>query len=173
MAARECYVAMLEMDKQLTTMNIEEQRVDVELMEELQDISLDKEHPDRITCIDMHASPLVQNKLILFLKNNLDLYAWSHKDMSRIDPKIMVHQLNVSPSFPPVQQRKRIFAQEMDKAMAKEVHKLLDAGFIRKVYYSEWLANVVMVKNANRKWRMCVDFTNLNKAYLKDCYPLP
>ena len=85
----------------------------------------------------------------------------------------MVHQLNVSPSFPPVQQRKRIFAQEMDKAMAKEVHKLLDAGFIRKVYYSEWLANVVMVKNANRKWRMCVDFTNLNKAYLKDCYPLP
>ena len=75
MAARECYVAMLEMDKQLTTMNIEEQRVDVELMEELQDVSLDKEHLDRITRIDMQASPLVQNKLILFLKNNLDLYA--------------------------------------------------------------------------------------------------
>ena len=53
MAARECYVAMLEMDKQLTTMNIEEQRVDVELMEELQDVSLDKEHLNKITRIDM------------------------------------------------------------------------------------------------------------------------
>ena len=61
----------------------------------------------------------------------------------------------------------------MDKAIAKKVHKLLDAGFIREVYYFEWFANVVMVKNANRKWRMCVDFTDLNKAYPKDCYPLP
>ena len=65
-----------------------------------------------------------------------------------------------------------VFAQEMDKAIAKKVHKLLDAGFIREVYYSEWFTNVVMVKNANRKWRMCVDFTDLNKAYPKDCYPL-
>ena len=66
-----------------------------------------------------------------------------------------------------------VFAQEMDKAIAKKVHKLLDAGFIREVYYSKWFANVVMVKNANRKWRMCVDFTDLNKTYPKDCYPLP
>ena len=54
----------------------------------------------------------------------------------------------------------------------EEVRKLQDAGFIRKVYYPDWLANVVMVKKANRKWRMCVDFTDLNKACLKDSYPL-
>ena len=54
----------------------------------------------------------------------------------------------------------------------EEVRKLQDAGFIRKVYYPNWLANVVMVKKANRKWRMCVDFTDLNKACLKDSYPL-
>ena len=54
----------------------------------------------------------------------------------------------------------------------EEVRKLEDAGFIRKVYYPDWLANVVMVKKANRKWRMCVDFTDLNKACLKDSYPL-
>ena len=53
-----------------------------------------------------------------------------------------------------------------------EVNKLLDANFIRKVYYPEWLANVVMVKKANRKWKMCVDFTNLNSAYSKDSFPL-
>ena len=47
------------------------------------------------------------------------------------------------------------------------------AKFICEVYYSDWLGNVVMVKKANGMWRMCVDFTNLNKACLKDSYPLP
>ena len=50
---------------------------------------------------------------------------------------------------------------------------MLEADFIRKVYYPDWLANVVMVKKANGKWRMCVDFTDLNKACPKDSYPLP
>jgi len=50
---------------------------------------------------------------------------------------------------------------------------LLDAGHIREIQYLEWLANVVLVKKANGKWRMCVDFTNLNKACPKDSYPLP
>ena len=48
--------------------------------------------------------------------------------------------------------------------MAKEVRKLLEARFIREVYYPDWLANVVMVRKNSRKWRMCVDFTDLNKA---------
>ena len=51
--------------------------------------------------------------------------------------------------------------------------KLLDAGFIREVFYPEWLANVVMVKKNNDKWRMCVDFIDLNKACSKDSFPLP
>ena len=41
------------------------------------------------------------------------------------------------------------------------------------MFYPDWLANIVMVKKANRNWRMCVDFTNLNKACPKDNYPLP
>ena len=57
--------------------------------------------------------------------------------------------------------------------MAKEVRKLLEAGFIREVYYPDWLVNVVMVKKNNGKWRMCVDFTDLNRACPKDNYPLP
>ena len=54
-----------------------------------------------------------------------------------------------------------------------EVNKLLTAKFIREVNYPEWLANIVMVKKANGKWRMCVDFTNLNQACPKDSFPLP
>ena len=53
------------------------------------------------------------------------------------------------------------------------VAKLLIASFIREVYYSKWLVNVVLVKKANGKWRMCIDFTDLNKAYPKDNFPLP
>ena len=54
-----------------------------------------------------------------------------------------------------------------------EAHKLLAAGHIREIQYPEWLANVVLVQKPNGKWRMCVDFTDLNKACPKDSYPLP
>ena len=54
----------------------------------------------------------------------------------------------------------------------EEVERLLTAGIIQEVYYPEWLANVVMVKKSNGKWRMCVDFTNLNNACPKDSFPL-
>ena len=92
--------------------------------------------------------------------------------MPRIDPSVVVHRLNVSHSFSPIRQKKRVFAQERDRAIAEEVRKLQEAGFIREVYYPDWLANVVMVKKTNRKWRMCMDFTDLNKACPKDSYPL-
>ena len=93
--------------------------------------------------------------------------------MPEIDPSVIVHKLNVSPSFSPIRQKKRVFAQERDKVIADEVRKLLKADFIRKVYYHDWLANMVMIKKANGKWRMCIDFTDLNKACPKDSYPLP
>lgn len=54
-----------------------------------------------------------------------------------------------------------------------EVEKLLRAGFIREVKYPEWNSNVDLVKKANEKWRMCVDFIDLNKACSKNSFPLP
>ena len=50
---------------------------------------------------------------------------------------------------------------------------MLSAGFIQEVYYPDWLANVVLMKKANGKWRMCMDFTDLNKACPKNSFPLP
>ena len=108
-----------------------------------------------------------------FLWDNQDVFTWSHEDMLRIDPSIIVHKLNVSPLFPPIRQKKRVFAEKRDRAITEEVRKLLEENFIREVYYPEWLANMVMVKKANGKWRMCVDFTDLNKVRPKDNYPLP
>ena len=66
-----------------------------------------------------------------------------------------------------------MFAPKRDNAIKDEVQKLMVAKFIREVYYPDWLANVVMVKKANGKWRMCVNFTDLNKTFPKNNYPLP
>ena len=93
--------------------------------------------------------------------------------MLGIDPSVMVHRPNVSPSFPPIQQKKRVFAPERDRTIVEEIHKLQEASFIREVYYPDWLANIVMVKKASGKWRMCMDFIDLNKAGPKDSYPFP
>ena len=93
--------------------------------------------------------------------------------MPGIPTSIIQHHLNVDPEKKPVQQRRRIFTPKRNKAVMDEVNKLLTANFIREVHYPEWLANVVMVKKTNGKWRMWVNFTNLNQAYLKDSFTLP
>ena len=51
--------------------------------------------------------------------------------------------------------------------------KLKRAGAIKEVFYPEWLTNTVVAKKKNRKWRVYVDFTNLNKVCLKDHFPMP
>ena len=93
--------------------------------------------------------------------------------MLGIDPSVITHRLNVYPSSKPVRQKKRVFAPERDNAIKEEVQKLATTKFIQEVYYPDWLANVVMVKKANGKWRMCMNFTDLNKACPKDSYLLP
>ena len=93
--------------------------------------------------------------------------------MGGIDPTVITHRLNISPSFKPVKQKRRSFAPERQKAINEEVGKLLQAGAIREVEYPKWLANVVLVKKANGKWRLCIDFTDINKTCPKDSFPLP
>ena len=114
----------------------------------------------------MALSPEMRTRLVQFLKENLE-------DMLGISPEVIQHTLNVNSEKKPVQQRRRIFTLERDQVVIEEVSKLLTAGFIREVYYLDWLANVVLVKKASGKWRMCVDFTDLNKACSKDSFPLP
>ncbi|XP_075640266.1 uncharacterized protein LOC142612018 [Castanea sativa] len=121
-AAHECYVAMMEMDDYLQAMNIEERRATTEPVERLEDVPLDESQPERTTKIGTLADPMVRQALATFLKENRDVFAWSHNDMPGISPSVIVHKLNVSPSFPPIHQKKRVFAQERDRAVAEEVY---------------------------------------------------
>ncbi|PKA46054.1 RNA-directed DNA polymerase like [Apostasia shenzhenica] len=93
--------------------------------------------------------------------------------MPGIQRAVAEHRLSLKPEATPVRQKKRSFDGEKQRAIREEVEKLLAAGFIREITYPSWLANVVVVKKNSGKWRMCVDFTNLNKACPKDFYPLP
>jgi len=72
-----------------------------------------------------------------------------------------------------VAQKKRNHREENRLVARAEAKKLLTTGFIREARYTTWLANVVMVTKSNGKWRMCVDYKDLNKACSKDSYPLP
>ncbi|KAJ0835617.1 putative nucleotidyltransferase, Ribonuclease H [Helianthus annuus] len=93
--------------------------------------------------------------------------------MIGISKDIITHKLGIDRSFKPIHQKWRKFAPERNAIIQKEVDKLLRAGMIREVKYPRWLASVVVVQKKNGKWRVYVDFTNLNKACPKDPFPLP
>jgi hypothetical protein len=114
-----------------------------------------------------------EKTLLRFLFNNKDVFAWSANDLCGVNRDVIEHSLNVDPSFRPREQRLRKMSDNKAEGARNEVKRLLSAGVIREVKYPEWLANIVMVKKANGKWRMCIDFTDLNKACPKDEFPLP
>nr|CAN81979.1 hypothetical protein VITISV_032721 [Vitis vinifera] len=82
--------------------------------------------------------------------------------MKGIHPSIASHRLNVFSTARPVRQRIRRFHPDRQRVIRNEIDKLLEAGFIREVSYPDWLANVVVVPKKEGKWRVCVDYTNLN-----------
>jgi hypothetical protein len=90
-----------------------------------------------------------------------------------VDRSIIEHILDVNKNHPLVKQKLRKMSRERKQVTKAEVQRLLDAGVIRRVKCPTWLSNVVLVKKKNDKWRMCIDFTSLNKTCPKDDFPLP
>jgi hypothetical protein len=111
--------------------------------------------------------------LVDFLRANAEVFAWSPLDMPGIPRDVAEHSLDIRAGARPVKQPLRRFDEEKRRAIGEEIHKLMAAGFIKEVFHPEWLANPVLVKKKGGKWRMCVDYTGLNKACLKVPYPLP
>ena len=174
--ARECYSASMK-QKTIDSISLDELEMRDEIFtrpepsEELEPIQLDDD-PEHLAYIGSQLAEDLKDPLTQFLRQNKDVVAWKQADMGGIDPTVITHRLNVSPSFKPVKQKRRSFAPDRQKAINEEVGKLLQAGAIREVEYPEWLANVVLVKKANGKWRLCIDFTDINRACPKDSFPL-
>ncbi|XP_075640399.1 uncharacterized protein LOC142612168 [Castanea sativa] len=139
--ARECYQAVVA-TKENHTWTIEKEQEDK--AEALEAVELVEGEVAKMTRIGTALSPEMRTKLIQFLRKNHDVFAWSHEDMPGISRQVIQHKLNVNPEKKPVQQRRRVFAPDRSQAINDEVNKLLQADFIREVYYPEWLANVVL-----------------------------
>ncbi|GJU56358.1 hypothetical protein Tco_1230072 [Tanacetum coccineum] len=93
--------------------------------------------------------------------------------MTGVPRSIVEHRPNIREGCQPIRQKRRGQAPNRNKAIQEEVAKLVEAEIMREVHYHDWLSNPVMVNKHDGSWRMCVDFTNLNKSCPKDCYPLP
>jgi hypothetical protein len=109
--------------------------------------------------------------LVTFLRVNLDVFAWQMSDMPGIPREVIEHKLGIDPAFKPTKQKERRYTQERRETICLEVNRLLEVGFIRTVDYPSWLANPVLLEKHDRSWRMCIDYTSLNKACPKDEYP--
>jgi hypothetical protein len=110
--------------------------------------------------------------LVDFLRANAYIFAWSPSDMPGIPREVAEHSPDILPHSRAVQQRLCRFDEEWCRAIGVELRKLLEDGFIKEVFHPMWLANPISVKK-NGKWRMCVDYTSLNKACPKVPFPLP
>ena len=127
--ARECYSASM---KQKAVGRIYLDELDMrdevntrpEPLEELEPIQVD-DHPEHLAYVGSKLVKDLRRLLIHFLKQNKDVFTWKQEDMGGIDPTIITHRLNVSPSFKPVKQKIRSFAPERQKAINEEVDKLL------------------------------------------------
>ncbi|KAK0572613.1 hypothetical protein LWI29_034271 [Acer saccharum] len=141
--------------------------------EPTESVVLDEAKPDKTVKIGARLTEQVKKDVTSLLKEYKGIFAWCHEDMPGIDRSVISHNLAVNEKCKPVVQKRRSFNPERSAAIKEEVSKLLAARSIREVKYPEWVANVVLVKKKNNQWRMCVDFTDLNKACPKDSFPLP
>jgi hypothetical protein len=125
---------------------------------------VDPSDADKKLCISTELEAKYEPVLITFLWTNLNVFAWQMSDMPGIPREVIEHKLDIDLAFKPIKQKERRYIPERRETIRLEVNRLLEAGFIRPVDYPIWLANPVLVEKADESWRMCIDYTSLNKA---------
>jgi hypothetical protein len=115
-----------------------------------------------------------RNEMIGLLKEYLDCFAWNYTEMTGLSREIVEHRLPIKSIFRPFKQKARTFRPDLLPRIKDEIHRLLEANFIRPCRYAESVSNIVPVeKKESGKLRVCIDFHNLNRATPKDEYPMP
>ncbi|GAU46913.1 hypothetical protein TSUD_402940, partial [Trifolium subterraneum] len=169
-AARRCFEAA---SKNLNSVVTPKKKKAEAKLPGVNSISIEDEDLTKGVKIGADLPDLVKRQLKACLRENAELFAWSAAEMPGIIPEVACHQLTIDPRASAVVQRRRKQSPEKAEAARKAVKDLLEANFIAETQYTTWISNVVLVKKSNGKWRMCVDYTDLNRACPKDAYPLP
>jgi ribonuclease HI len=141
--------------------------------EQPEKVFFDPSNPEKFFLIGSKLPSTDREQLLQILIDNQNVFAWSVYDAPGVSPTLACHSLNIGPEHRPVVQKRRKLAPERAMIVLEEVERLLASGAIREIQYPAWLSNTVVVQKKNGKWRVCIDFTDLNKACLKDPFPLP
>jgi len=140
---------------------------------EHKEVQLVDDSPEKTALIRANLDPKYEDALVRFLRDNVSVFAWKPADMPGVPRNLIEHSLNVSKTARPIKEKLRRFTCDKKEAIRIEITRLLAARFIKEVYHPDWLANPVLMRKKNNEWRMCVDYTYLNKHYPKDPFGLP
>ena len=121
--------------------------------EELEKIVITDDE-EKFSQIGVQLPPREKEELGVFLRKNVDVFAWSAYEAPGVNPNFICHHLNVNPSITPKKKKSWHFSKENSDTIKEEVIKLKRVGAIKKVFYLEWLANTVVIKKKSGKWRV-------------------
>ena len=129
--------------------------------------------PGKTLNVNSNLTPEQETKLIHLLRKYQEAFSWDYPDMKGINPQLCSHHIYIEKDARPVRQPQRRLNPHLKDVVKAELQKLLDVNFIYPISDSKWVSPLVVVPKKNGKWRICVDYRELNKATQKDHFPLP
>lgn len=113
----------------------------------------------------------LKSELVEFLRQNLDVFAWSLIDIQRVEHQVTImHDLNVDPNARLKRKKERNQAPKASHSVRRDQSNTTYQ--INEVLYPIWMANLVFSQKTNKKWRMCLDLMDLSKCCLKHSFPM-
>eukprot|EP00253_Pinus_taeda_P034284 PITA_34284 len=129
--------------------------------------------PEKTLKINPSLYAFEEEKLCNLLRENLEAFTWSYKEMKGVHPSVCTHHIYIKEGCKPIRQPQKRMNPALEDIVKEEMQKLLDAGFIYPILDSEWVSPLVLVPKKNGKWRICVDYKELRKSTKKDHSPYP
>ena len=123
--------------------------------------------------INPNLSSAETNRVIKLLQDNKEPFAWDYVDMKGISPTMCKHHIYIKDDCRSVRHPQMRMNPTMKEIVKTKLQKMLNVGFIYPISDSQWVSPLVVVLKKNGKWRICVDYRELNKATQKDHFPLP
>ncbi|GJS50724.1 hypothetical protein Tco_0624086 [Tanacetum coccineum] len=144
-------------------------------------VVINDKYPEQMITIGRQLSTRIKIRLHDLLKKYVDVFAWTSAYITGVPRVLMIggktfnteHRINVFNHAEPIKQKKRSLAPKRNEVIHNQVEELTEAGILREVKYQTWVSNPLVVKKDNGKWKMRVDFTNINKACIREPHPLP